>query len=63
MNEIKLTLQGQKSTQIDLSKRSKRHLQIAYFTEIEDYDEIRNLLFKEIGYHGSEGVAICCLKV
>ena len=63
MNGIKLILEGQKSTEIDLSKRSIRHMRIAYFTEIEDYDEIRHLFFKEIEYHGSEGSAICCLKV
>ena len=63
MNGIKLILEDQKTTEIDLPKRLIRHLRIAYVTEIEDYDEIRNLFFKEMEYHGSEGGAICCLKV
>ena len=60
---IKLTLKGQNYTQIDLSKQSKSQLRIAYFTEVRQYDEIMNLLNREIEYHGSEGGAICCLKV
>ena len=60
---IKWRLEGQKSTQIDPSKKSSRHLGIAYSTEIGNVDDIRNLFIKEIGYHGSEGDAICCLKV
>ena len=63
INGIKLRLKGQTYTQIDLSKQSKRQLRIAYFTEVRQYDEIMNLLNREIEYHGSEGGAICCLKV
>ena len=63
INGMNLRLEGQQSTTNNCSKRSRRHLGIAHFTEIENYDEIRNLFFKEIGYHGSEGGAICCLKV
>ena len=63
IDEIKSRLEGEKSTQIDKSNRSKMHLEIAYFTETGHYDEIKKLFFKEIVYHGSEGGAICCLKV
>ena len=63
INGIKLRLESQKCTEIDLPKKSRRQLRIAYFTEVRQYDEIMNLLNREIEYHGSEGGAICCLKV
>ena len=56
---IKLGLEAHQCVQINPGK----HLRTAYFTEIQDFEEIRNLLLTEMEYHGSQGGAICCLKV
>ena len=59
-----LTHQDQvKSSNCHVSDKSKKLMFIAFLIEKQMVDEIRKFYQEEVKTHGTEGKALCCLKV
>ena len=59
-----LTHQNQvKSSNCHVSDKSKKLMFIAFLIEKQMVDEIRKFYQEEVKTHGTEGKALCCLKV